>query len=215
MTDSKKNRVLLALYLRFVQEQSYAQIAETIGVKSSTIADYCGYKYLINEAKAAFAADHPKTNRRRTTKVDEKIINWGNVVIHYEKTAHGKDGIEKAQRCYFFKFFDEHNKPLFTKIGTTTNSCLSRLKQEIASYQKSGFPIVRVKICGIVDCGELPAEGLESYLRACFIRDFPQVFHKNDRFFDMDIPTEYFFTCAEYYFNMETPYSDADEEVTL
>ena len=51
MTDSKKERVLKALYLRFVEEKSYAEIAEEIGVKASTIADYCGYKYLMNEAK--------------------------------------------------------------------------------------------------------------------------------------------------------------------
>lgn len=211
MTDSKKERVLKALYLRFVEEKSYAEIAEEIGVKASTIADYCGYKYLMNEAKTTYAETPPKTSRRRTSKFDDFLINWGNVVIKYEKTAQGKDSKEKSQKCYFFKFYDDANRPLFTKIGTTVNSCLDRLKQEIASYQKTGFPIVKVKICGIVDCGDLPAEGLESYLRACFIRDYPEVFHKNDRFFDMDIPTEYFFTCAEYYFSTPSPYA----EITL
>jgi hypothetical protein len=211
LTESKKERVLKALYLRFVEEKSYAEIAEEIGVKASTIADYCGYKYLVNEAKAAFAQKPSTTDRRKTTKFDDSLINWGNVAIKYEKTAQGKDSKEQSQKCYFFKFYDEKNHPIFTKIGTTINSCLDRLKQEIASYQKRGFAIVKVKICGIVDCGELPAEGLESFLRACFIRDYPQVFHKNDRFFDMDIPTEYFFTCAEYYFNTPSPYA----EVTL
>lgn len=211
------NGILIMLYLYHVDGLPCNVIADVLteieghSYATSTIRNYARYKYAnrINEAKSVFADKPPK--RRFFTAVSDNIINYGNVAINYEKTAQGKDTNKQSQKCYLFKFYDEKNHPIFTKIGTTINSCLDRLKQEIASYQKSGFAIVKVKICGIVDCGELPAEGLESYLRACFIRDFPKVFHKNDRFFDMDIPTEYFFTCADYYFNTPTPYS----EITL
>jgi len=128
------------------------------------------------------------------------------VLINYEKEAQGQDTEDRTQKVYLFKFYDSKNKPVFTKIGTTTVSALARLKQEIAYYQKN-FDIAKVKICGIIDCGQTPAEGYESFLRACFIRDFPQAFHKNDRFFDLDIPTDYFFTCCKYYASTPTPYA--------
>jgi hypothetical protein len=41
---------------------------------------------------------------------------------------------------------------------------------------------VRCVIHRIYDCGNIPAEGLESYFRAKYIRKYPESFKKNDRF---------------------------------
>ena len=210
MTD---NGILVMLYLYHVDGLPCHKIAELLEESENhryadgTIRNYARYTYAnrINEAKKLFSDNPPL--RRMTTILSENRIVWGNTIIEFVKTAEESALDEdKAQRCYLFKFYDEKNRPIFTKIGTTTVSALKRLKQEITYYTKHDIEIAKVTICGIVDCGNLPAEGLESYLRACFIRDFPEGFHKNDRFFDMDIPTEYFFTCAEYYFNTPTPY---------
>lgn len=210
MTD---NGILVMLYLYHVDGLPCHKIAELLEESENhryadgTIRNYARYTYAnrINEAKSLFADNPPL--RRMTTILSENRMVWGSTIIEFIKTTEESALDErKAQRCYLFKFYDEKNRPIFTKIGTTTVSALKRLKQEITYYTKHDIEIAKVTICGIVDCGDLPAEGLESYLRACFIRDFPEGFHKNDRFFDMDIPTEYFFTCAEYYFNTPTPY---------
>jgi hypothetical protein len=41
---------------------------------------------------------------------------------------------------------------------------------------------VRAIVHRVYDCGELPAEGLESYFRAKYIKKYPNSFKKNDRF---------------------------------
>ena len=209
MTTDEK--ILKLLYLYWVEHLSFNEVASATGYAVSTVKVYRNkYANRLNEAKIAFSDSPPKTNRRKTSTISDSRINWGNVLITYEKTAQGRDSAERSQKCYFFKFYDSKNHPVFTKIGTTVKSALSRLKQEISYYQKRGIEIAKVKICGIIECGDIPAEGYESYLRACFIHDFPNTFHKNDRFFDIDIPTEFFFDCCDYYAKYASPYNTAD-----
>jgi hypothetical protein len=101
------------------------------------------------------------------------------------------DGVEKS---YLFKFFIEDNKEFyFTKIGTSARSCLNRLKDEIRYYRnKSGFNISKVKVERIINCGEMPAEGFESFCRSMLIKKYPGTWKKNDRFFGVDIPVNEF-----------------------
>ena len=67
-------------------------------------------------------------------------------------------------------------------MGTTTRKVLQRLKEELNSdtYKKIGC--TRAVVNRVYDCGNIPAEGLESYFRAMYIRRYPQSFKKNDRF---------------------------------
>lgn len=96
------------------------------------------------------------------------------------------------QLVYLFKFYDEDNKLICSKVGTTTRLPEKRLNEEIKYYQKHGIPVASTKICSVIDCGDIPAEGAESVARGKFIMRWPKAFKKNDRFFDVDIPTKYF-----------------------
>lgn len=104
-----------------------------------------------------------------------------------------------GEQVYLFKFFNESDEILWTKIGTTTRNYLERCKREIYDYNKAGHGVAKVIIENVLNCGDTPAEGFESQLRADFIKAFPSTFRKNDRFFNIDIPVETFNSiCAKY-----------------
>ncbi len=108
------------------------------------------------------------------------------------------ENLKDEQAVYFFKFYDE-NALLFNKIGTTSKDIISRLRQEISDYSKK-FNIVRVEIHRMRPCGNIPAEGAESALRAEFCKRYPNAFRKNDRFFNVDISPEDFDLVYNQYF---------------
>lgn len=95
------------------------------------------------------------------------------------------ENIKGEQAVYFFKFYNETALE-FNKIGTSAKDVIGRLRDEIGEYIKQ-FNICRVEIHRIVPCGNIPAEGAESALRAELIRQYPRAFRKNDRFFGVDI----------------------------
>lgn len=109
---------------------------------------------------------------KRKTKYSETI-----------QIAEGVDLLDNAkQKCYLFTFFDADGNMICSKVGTTTRKVLQRLKEELRSdtYKKIGC--TKAIVNRVYDCGEIPAEGLESYFRAMYIRRYPQSFKKNDRF---------------------------------
>lgn len=95
------------------------------------------------------------------------------------------ENLKNQQAVYFFKFYSE-TALLFNKIGTTTKDVVARLRDEIGDYSKK-FDITKVEIHRIRSCGNYPAEGAESALRAELINQYPAAFRKNDRFFNVDI----------------------------
>lgn len=101
------------------------------------------------------------------------------------------NGDEEGEKVYLFKFYDEAGDFQFSKIGTTIRKVSQRLKEEIRSYRKN-FSIGYAVIESVFNCGDLPAEGAESYCRAKFIKQYPHTFQKNDRFIGIDIPIEDF-----------------------
>ena len=58
----------------------------------------------------------------------------------------------------------------------------SQLKEELKSATYTKMGCVRAVVNRVYDCGSLPAEGLESYFRAAYIKKYPESFKKNDRF---------------------------------
>lgn len=96
------------------------------------------------------------------------------------------------QLVYLFKFYDSDGKLICSKVGTTTRLPDQRLAEEIKYYRKHGIPVESTEICSVIDCGAIPCEGAESATRAAFIHKFPDAFHKNDRFFGVDIPVRTF-----------------------
>ena len=130
------------------------------------------------------------SSRRKTIELSETAICWGNTEIHFLNDCQIKDTMQ-GEKTYLFKFY-HREEILFSKIGTTTKKCQTRLKDEIRYYFNRGFDITKVEMCEIIDCGEIPAESYESYLRALLIKKFPNTWHKNDRFFGINIPIELF-----------------------
>lgn len=109
------------------------------------------------------------------------------VTLKIKKVLHGG-----RQLVYLYKFYDKDCKLICSKVGTTTRLPEQRLKEEIKYYQNHGIEVADAKICSVIDCGAIPAEGAESVTRAYFIRRHPEAFCKNDRFFGVDIPTRTF-----------------------
>ena len=91
------------------------------------------------------------------------------------------------QLVYLFKFYDDKGELICSKVGTTTRLPEQRLTEEIRYYRKHNIPVGDAKVCSVIDCGAIPAEGAESEARAYYIRRYPDCFHKNDRFFGVDI----------------------------
>lgn len=100
------------------------------------------------------------------------------------------ENIKDEQAVYFFKFYNPRALE-FNKVGTSAKDVIGRLREEIGEYSKK-FDIVRVEIHRIRSCGNIPAEGAESALRAELIRQYPEAFRKNDRFFGVDISPDVF-----------------------
>jgi hypothetical protein len=100
------------------------------------------------------------------------------------------ENLKGEQAVYFFKFYSEEVL-IFNKVGTSTKDVIARLRDEIGEYSKK-FSIRRVEIHRIRSCGNYPAEGAESALRAELIRQYPMAFRKNDRFFGVDISADVF-----------------------
>lgn len=93
-----------------------------------------------------------------------------------------------GNQCYLFKFYDRNNQIIFTKIGKTTRKYMTRLREEIRGYRKSGFDVASVYVADLFDCGNFPPEGYESLVRTKFMKQFPNTWHRNDRYFCVDIP---------------------------
>ena len=173
--DTKIKRCQV-VYLKEVEHLKPKQISKIVNYSLNTIKAYIyKFKNLLEEAKKLF----------------QKI----EIVIISKAENLGKVGEEK---CYLFKFYED-NKILFTKVGTTTRETMTRLKEEIKSYTRSGFKITKVIIENVVNCGSIPAEGLESFCRAKFMLKYPNTFKKNDRFMGVDIPVEYFNNLTKMY----------------
>ena len=108
------------------------------------------------------------------------------------------ENIKGEEAVYFFKFYNATALE-FNKVGTSAKDVVARLRDEIGEYSKK-FDIRRVEIHRIMSCGNRPAEGAESALRADLIRQYPNAFRKNDRFFGVDISPSVFDEIMTAYF---------------
>jgi len=121
---------------------------------------------------------------KRVLKEISTVINTAGVTIREADDFSKCSG----EQCYLFKFFDSKGNILFSKIGTTTRNCKKRLREEIYYYTKHGLDVDDAFIEDVHCCGDTPAEAYESFMRAKFIKQFPNTWQRNDRFFGVDIP---------------------------
>lgn len=93
-----------------------------------------------------------------------------------------------TQLVYLIRLLDEKSKLVWSKIGTTTRKIDVRMKEHLRYYKKAG--IATIEVNRIYNCGNIPAEGLESAFRSKYMCKYPEAFRKNDRFtnveFDLD-----------------------------
>lgn len=125
--------------------------------------------------------------------VNEKVLKDLLSVWYYNGKEIFTNGMidlldEAEQKCYLFRFFNSLGELVCSKVGTTTKPILIRIKSELRDYAK--LDICTCVIDRVYDCGEIPAEGMESEFRGKFIRKYPSHFHKNDRFFDVAFDLE-------------------------
>lgn len=173
-TEERRMQMIYLLNDDTVEKKlSYEEIGKLVGYAWNTIRTY-SYKfyYLLDEARKKFCS--------KVKKVIEGIVEKVPIIF-------GKG----TKLCYLFKFYDSNSNLLFSKIGTTERTIMARIKEEIRSYQKR-YDVLGVVIESVIDCGDIPPEGAESYARSEFIKRNPASYAKNDRFLGYDIPVEEF-----------------------
>lgn len=94
-----------------------------------------------------------------------------------------QNGAVKGNWCYVVQFY-YNGQPSFTKIGTTVRPLHSRLSEEARDYNKTGTTPVDgyPTVIAVYDCGNLPAQTVESGFRWLLARKYPTNYVENDRF---------------------------------
>ena len=195
--------------------QIYA-LYEMAGWRRAEIADHLGYAVSTVSTKRSKMWDYAELAEMLfgDGEIIEEVVEEVAVVVEpttlYRKFKDGRPAVamEFMPECganvkgeeavYFFKFFGEATLH-FNKIGTSAKDVVARLRDEIGDYSKK-FDIRRVEIHRIMPLGNFPAEGAESELRSKLIKQYPNAFRKNDRFFGVDIDPAVFDEILHNYF---------------
>ena len=195
--------------------QIYA-LYEMAGWRRAEIADHLGYAVSTVSTKRSKMWDYAELAEMLFGDVEiiEEVVEEVAVAVEpttlYRKFKDGRPAvamefmpecganIKGEEAVYFFKFYNAKTLE-FNKVGTSAKDVVARLRDEIGEYSKK-FDIRRVEIHRIMSCGNRPAEGAESALRAELIRQYPNAFRKNDRFFGVDISPAVFDEIMHNYF---------------
>ena len=102
--------------------------------------------------------------------------------ISYSDKSIVQTNEDRRQKCYLIEFFDKNDESVCSKVGTTIRTIQERIREELNSKTYKNMGVVRCMIHRVYDCGNIPAEGLESEFRAKYIKKYPNSFYKNDRF---------------------------------
>lgn len=95
-------------------------------------------------------------------------------------------------QVYLFKFYDDDGNLIFSKVGTTTRTIEIRIKEEIRQYTKDGFIIGHAAVESVFDCGDMPPEYYENYIKSRYIAKSRESYQVNDRFIKYDISVKEF-----------------------
>lgn len=87
---------------------------------------------------------------------------------------------EGSQLVYLVRLLDMDGELVWSKVGTTTRTIRKRMAEHLRYYRKYG--VTDIEVTRVWNCGNLPAEGLESEFRAKYMKKYPGTFRKNDRF---------------------------------
>lgn len=119
--------------------------------------------------------------KRFVKRVIEQFKPTANVVYSCTK-------VEGEQLAYLVRLLDKNGNLMWSKVGTTTRTIEGRMGEHLRTYRKYG--IATIEVTKVWDCGEVDAEGVESFLRAKYIRKYPKTFERNDRFRNVEFDIE-------------------------
>lgn len=130
---------------------------------------------------------------RYAGKFIKKGVAMLNISIHPSIDWNGIDPIkvrkgEKIQQLYLIRLLDKDGDLIYSKVGTTTRSTQSRMKEHLRYYYDNG--VRGIQVSRLWNCGDMEAEGLESEFRAHYIKAYPGAFKKNDRFINVEFDLE-------------------------
>ena len=168
------------VYLYEVLHKTYSEIAEITNYAVSTIKGYVKkFADLLSWAKEIFEETIEKVRKPRASKYDSVIETNGLDIT-------SKNG----EMCYLFRFYNAEGDLLCSKVGTTTRTIRKRLIEELTGKTYKRMGATNAIVDRVWNCGDMPAEGLESLIRSEYIKKYPKSFKKNDRFinelFDLD-----------------------------
>lgn len=106
-----------------------------------------------------------------------KVKTALNVNTRYSASTNYPEG---SQLVYLIRLLDRDGGLVWSKVGTTTRTMKKRMAEHLRYYKKYG--VASIEVIRVYDCGEIPAEGLESEFRSKYMRKYPGAFRKNDRF---------------------------------
>lgn len=136
--------------------------------------------------------------KRFVKKVVEKVKTVFNRNVEYVQDVRN-DYPEGTQLVYLIRLLDCENGLVWSKVGTTTRTMKKRMQEHLRYYKK--FGVAKIEVTRIYDCGEYPAEGLESEFRAKYMRKYPGAFRKNDRFTGVEFDLAEADTIVQEYLN--------------
>lgn len=178
--DDCQTKYRQIVYLSEKRGETYEFIADLTNYAVSTVRNYVRkFAHLLEEACEMFKHSRKKKTQMQT--VDRPEYPG----IKFEcPDITDKD----SEKFYLIRAFNAEGERVFSKVGTTIREMLIRMKEHLKAYKDLG--IVQIVVDRIWDCGNIPAEGYESWFRAWYIRKWPDKFSKNDRFFDVDFDLE-------------------------
>lgn len=172
------------VYLKEVMNKTCAEIADITGYAVNTVRSYAKkFLDLLEWARSIF--------ERQSRRNYDEIINSNGYNI--------KERL--GEICYLFEFYNADNVLICSKVGTTTRTIRQRLIEELRSKTYKDMGITNAVVNRVYECGNLPAEGLESLIRSEYIKKYPKSFKKNDRFIGEKFDFELCDKIAEDYLN--------------
>lgn len=131
-----------------------------------------------------YFADAYRIVKRFVKRVVSAIIPSVGVTVDKADTQYP----EGSQLVYLVRLLDREGELVWSKVGTTTRAIKKRMAEHLRYYRKYG--VSEVQVTRVWNCGELPAEGLESEFRAKYMKKYPGTFRKNDRFAGVEFDLE-------------------------
>ena len=184
--DDIQTRRAQIVFLTHVKHETVSFIAELTNYAESTVKQYAKkFENLLEKAKEMFKYSRKTADQKHTMPTENTVVETSKGEIEFHSDSNYPEG---TQLFYLMRAFDSTGKRVFSKVGTTTQTVKQRMIQHLGDYKNLG--VVRIVVDKIWNCGNLPAEGFESWFRAVYISKFATAFHKNDRFFGVDFDLE-------------------------